>query len=123
MKIQTGNFKKQVTTAEGKAQSEKRSKVQFKNDNIQAFDSKWDEAVSAVTDTSGDSILGSLHKMQVEKSEELKYLLQVYAQETTLGDKRCDDWPNDVSSRKSRFSFQSKKTRREQTCKRSSKQR
>ena len=26
----------------------------------------------------------------IEKSEELKYPLQVYAQETTFGDKKCD---------------------------------
>ena len=80
-KIQTGNFKKQVTTAEGKAQSVKRSlaskqvawviyydffnisgdneaildirdlsKAQLKSDNVQAFDTKWDEVWSAVTD-------------------------------------------------------------------------
>ena len=72
-KILTGNFKKQITTAEGKAQSEKRilpgrqipwmiydvfqmsgdheaildfrdlSTVQLKHDNVQAFDTKWDE--------------------------------------------------------------------------------
>ena len=72
-KILTGSFKKQVTTAEGKTQSEKSSltdrqvawmiydlfkisgnneaildfrhlsKNQLKNDNVQAFDTKWDE--------------------------------------------------------------------------------
>ena len=72
-KIRTGNFRKQVTTAEGKSQSEKRSltgrqiawmiydfckissnneaildfgdilTVQSRNDNVQAFDTEWDE--------------------------------------------------------------------------------
>ena len=72
-KIQTRNFEKQVTTAEGKAQSVKRSlasrqvawviydffnisgdneaildfrdfsKAQLKSDNVQTFDTKWDE--------------------------------------------------------------------------------
>ena len=66
------------------------SKVQLKNDNVQAFDTKCGEALSAVTDRPADNILESMNKMQVEKSEELKYLLQVYAQETTFGDKTND---------------------------------
>ena len=65
-------------------------KVQSENDNGQAFDPKWDEVLSAVTGRPTDSILESLHKMQVEKSEELKSLLQVYALETTFGDKKYD---------------------------------
>ena len=115
-KIQTGNFKKQVTTAEGQAQSEKRSltsrqislmiydffkiigdneavldfrylpKVQSKNDNVQAFDTKWDELLSAVTDRPTDNTLESLHKMQDGQLEELKYLVQVHAQETSFGE-------------------------------------
>ena len=117
-KILTGNFKKQVTTAEGKAPSEKRSlagrqvawmihdffkicgdneafldfrdlsKVQVQNDNVQTFDTKWDEVLSAVTDRPTDSMLESLHKMQVENSQETKYLLQVFAQERFVGDKK-----------------------------------
>ena len=59
------------------------SKVQLKNDSVQAFDTKWDEVVSAVTDRPTDSMLESLNMMQVEKSEESKYLLPVYAQDTT----------------------------------------
>ena len=99
-KISTGNFKKQVTTAEGKAKSERRSltdrqsswmiydflkisgdngaildfrdisKVQRKNGNVQACDKKGDEVSSAVTDRPTDNILESLYKMQVERSEE-----------------------------------------------------
>ena len=44
--------------------------------------------------------------MQVEKSEELKYLLHVYAQETTFGDKKYDycrlKLSKDFSNNKSR---------------------
>ena len=95
-KILTRNCKKQVTTAERKAQSEKisftdrqiawiiydffkigddneaisdfrdLSKVQLKNDSVQAFDTKWDEILSAVTDRPTDNILESLYKMQVK---------------------------------------------------------
>ena len=64
---------------------------QFENENVQAFDTKWDEASSAVTGRRTDNMLEALYRMQVEKSEELKYVLQVYAQETTFGDKKYDD--------------------------------
>ena len=48
------------------------------------------EVLSAITDRPTDSMLESLYKMQVERSEELKYLLQVHAQEMTFGDKKYD---------------------------------
>ena len=79
----------------------------MKNDNVQAFDTKWDEVLSAATDRPTDSILESVHKMQVEKSEEMEYLLQVNAQETTFGDKKYDSGRLKImvhiSSRKSRI--------------------
>ena len=65
------------------------SEIYQKSNLFQAFNIKWD-VLSAVTDRLTDSILGSLHKMKVERSEELMYLLQVYAQETTFGDKKYD---------------------------------
>ena len=67
------------------------SKVQLMFGNFQAFDTKWDEVLQAVTDRPTDSILESLFQMQVEKSEALTYLLQVHAQETTFGDWKYDD--------------------------------
>ena len=103
-KSSTGNFKERVTTAEGEAQSEKRSlagrlfawiiydfnisgsngailalteksKAEVKNDKFQAFDTKRDEVLSGVTDRPTDSILESPYNMHVEMSDELKYLL------------------------------------------------
>ena len=106
-KIQTWNFKKQVTTAEKRSLTDRHSawmiydffttggdseaildfrdlsKVPVNNHNVQVFDTKWDEVLSAVTDRLTDNTLESLFKMQVEKSQEMKYLLQVFA----LGDK------------------------------------
>ena len=66
------------------------SNVQLKNDSVQAFDPKWDQVSSAVTDRTTDSISERLYKMQVEKSAEMNCSLQVYAQPTTLGDKKYD---------------------------------
>ena len=48
------------------------SKVQRENNNIQAFDTQWDEALSAVTDRPTDNKLESPYKMQVERSEEFE---------------------------------------------------
>ena len=115
-----GNCKKQVTTAEGKAQSEKISltvreiawmiydfinirgdnetildcgNVKIKNATTErqcSSDTKWDEVLSSVTDRPTDKMLEGLHMMQVEMSEELEDLLQVNAPETTFGDKKYD---------------------------------
>ena len=48
------------------------SNVQLKNDNVQTFDTKWDEVLPAVTDRPTDSISESLYKMQYQKSDEFK---------------------------------------------------
>ena len=77
------------------------SKVQSKNDNVQAFDTKWDEVSSAVNDRPTDNILVILTRENLHKAEELKDVLQVDAQETTFADKRYDccsaKWPTDIS--------------------------
>ena len=81
---------KLVATMKTSWPSEIYQKVYLKNDHVQAFYTKWDEVLSAVTDRPTDNMLESLYKMQVEKSEELKYLVQVYVQETAIGDKKYD---------------------------------
>ena len=56
--------------------------------------------------------------MQVEKTEELKYALQVNAEETTFDDKTDDycrlklRWFKDIPSKKSRILIQKEKSRR-----------
>ena len=47
--------------------SEILSKVQFKNDKAEVFDTTWDEVFSAVTDRPTDSILESAYKMRIEQ--------------------------------------------------------
>ena len=61
--------------------------VPFKDDSAQAFGTKWDEVLSAVTDSLADNILESLFKLLVEKSQALKYVLQVCGAEMTIGEK------------------------------------
>ena len=103
--------------------------VQWKNDNVQAFDTKWDDVSSAITDRPADNKLGSLYKMQIDKSEELKYLMQIYAQETTFGIKKKRLLQIEVDGSKTAraesqgFSFQSEKWTPGQTCNWSSEER
>ena len=66
------------------------SEVQLKNDNVQAFDTKWSEVSSAAIDRATDNVLEICARCKLKKSEDLKYLLQVCAQETTFGDKTHD---------------------------------
>ena len=66
------------------------SNAQLENDSVQALDAKWDEVLSPITDRPADSIFESVYKMQIEKSEDLKHVMQVYAQETTFGDEKYD---------------------------------
>ena len=49
--------------------------VQLKNDT-------WDEVLSAVADRDGDSISESLYRLQLDKSEALKYMRHAFSQET-----------------------------------------
>ena len=144
-KISTGNFKKQVTTAERKGQSEKRSltgrqiakmicdfldfrglsKVQVNNDNFQAFDTKLNEVLSAST----DNILESLYKMQIEKSEELKYVFEsLRSRGDIFGNNKYDYCrvklvaQKHLEQRIKDSQCQSEKPRRGQTCNWSSEQ-
>ena len=89
---------------------------------------KWDEVSPAVTDKLTDNKLEGLYQMHVEKSKELKYLLQVYAQETTFGGNTYDYCRSKLMSQRHLekqnlgFLFQNEKSRC-QTCNGSSEQR
>ena len=60
------------------------SQVQLRNYNVQALVTKWDEICSAYTDPTsrhyiGMSLQNAIRKIgSIEKSEALKYLLQVF---------------------------------------------
>ena len=102
-------------------------KITVKN-SVQAFDTKVGRSIIG-SQWQTDNILESLYKMQVEKSGKLKYLLQVYARETTFGDKKDHSCKSKLMAQKTSWppnqgsSFQSEKSRRGQTCIESSEQR
>ena len=53
----------------------------LRNDDIQEFDSKWDEILLSVTQITSDDILEGLYKSRVRESEKLKTVLELYNME------------------------------------------
>ena len=109
--IQNSQFKKQVSLEEMKAQKEDRFlrgrqiayliyeyfrvtgandsvenyadlfTVVLLNDDIQEFDSKWDEILLSMTRIPSDDILESLYELRIRESEKLKTVLELYNME------------------------------------------
>ena len=55
--------------------------VVLRNDDIQAFDSKWDEMLLSMTQIPSDEILEGLYKSRLRESEKLKTVLELYNME------------------------------------------
>ena len=55
--------------------------VVLRNDDIQEFDSKWDEILLSMTQIPSDDILESLDKLRIRESEKLKTVLELYNME------------------------------------------
>ena len=55
--------------------------VVLRNDDIQAFDSKWDGILLSMTKIPSDDILGGLYKLRIRESEKLKTVLELYNME------------------------------------------
>ena len=55
--------------------------VVLRNDNIQEFDTKWDEILLSMTKIPTDDILDNLYKQRIRESEKLKTVLELYNME------------------------------------------
>ena len=55
--------------------------VLLRNDDIQDFDSKWDEILLSMTQIPSDDIWESLYKLRTQESEKLKTVLELYNME------------------------------------------
>ena len=55
--------------------------IALRNDDIQEFDSKWDEIPLSMTQIPSDDILESLYKLRIQESEKLKTVLEFYNME------------------------------------------
>ena len=51
--------------------------IALRNDDIQEFDSKWDEILLSMTQIPSDDILESLYKQRIRESEKLKTVLEL----------------------------------------------
>ena len=52
--------------------------VVLRNDDIQEFDSKWDEILLSMTQIPHDEILEGLYKLRIRESEKLRTVLELY---------------------------------------------
>ena len=55
--------------------------ISLRNDNIQEFDSKWDEILLSMTKIPPDDILEGLYKLRIRESKKLKTVLELYNME------------------------------------------
>ena len=55
--------------------------IVLRNDEIQEFDSKWDEILLSMTKIPPDDILEGLYKLRIRESEKLKTVLELYGME------------------------------------------
>ena len=53
----------------------------LQNDNVQEFDTKWDEVLLSMAEIPSDDILESLYKLRIRESEKLKTVLELYNME------------------------------------------
>ena len=56
--------------------------ISLRSDDIQEFDSKWDEILFSKTQIPPDDILEGLYKLRIRESEKLKTVLELYDLET-----------------------------------------
>ena len=55
--------------------------IALRNDDIQEFDTKWDEILLSMTQIQSDEILEGLYKLRIRQSEKLKTVLELYNME------------------------------------------
>ena len=55
--------------------------ITLRNDNVQEFDTRWDEVLLSMSKIPSDDILENLYKMRIRESDQLKTLLELYDRE------------------------------------------
>ena len=66
-------------------------KVEFKTDNIQSFNARWDENIIAIEKQPGDEILDNFCHRQVQQAEQSKPWLSLYIQDTVQNSESEDN--------------------------------
>ena len=52
--------------------------ITLRNDDVQEFDTRWDEILLSMTKIPSDEILESLYKLRTRESAQLKTVLELY---------------------------------------------
>ena len=55
--------------------------ITLRNDDVQEFDTRWDEILLSMTKIPPDDLLESLYKLRIRKSDQLKTVLELYDME------------------------------------------
>ena len=55
--------------------------VTLHDDNVQEFDTRWDEVLLSMSKNPSDDVLQSLYKLRIRESEQLKTVLELYDME------------------------------------------
>ena len=55
--------------------------ITLRNDNVQDFDTRWDEILLSMTKIPSDDVLESLYKLRIRESDQLKTQLELYDME------------------------------------------
>ena len=58
--------------------------VTFHDDDIQEFDTRWDEVLLSMSKLPSDDVLESLYKLRIRESAQLKTVLELYDMEIHL---------------------------------------
>ena len=66
-------------------------KVEFKTDNIQSFNARWDENIFAIEEQPGDEILDNFCHRQLQQSEQSKPWSSLYIQDTVQNSESEDN--------------------------------
>ena len=52
--------------------------ITLRSDDVQDFDTRWDEILLSMTKIPSDDILESLYKLRIRESDQLKTVLELY---------------------------------------------
>ena len=55
--------------------------VTLRDDNVQEFDTRWDEILLSMSKIPSDYVMESLYKLRIRESEQLKTVLELYEME------------------------------------------
>ena len=56
--------------------------INHRDDDVQEFDTRWDEILLSMSKIPPDDVLGRLYKLRIRESDQLKTVLELYDLET-----------------------------------------